>query len=347
MKEVLVVGGAGFIGSHLQESLNSRGSRVTIIDLLLERVHGNGAVKSFQDFFQIDSRDSKHMTDVLSGKKFTEIFFLASDTSTGSSLEEIDSHVSQNTTALAGLLRALSKNGIFPDRIVLTSSRAVYGEGHEINSLGEVTPLRSRTLDELESQAWLANRNQDREFFPNHFSSGANPSNVYGLTKLFQEDLLAIWCKANHVKYDIYRLQNVIGPGQAPNNSYSGIITTFCRQAINRERLKIFEGGMIIRDFVHVYDVVEALQIPLKQNHTHVDIGTGVPMRLHEIAEIISSICGLERPQTTDLFRIGDVNTAYAHSSSLSALSSSWHPRKIDDDVMIEILQYVRSNHAR
>jgi dTDP-L-rhamnose 4-epimerase len=347
MKEILVIGGAGFIGSHLQKSLKSKGLRVTIIDSLIERVHGKSPVQPNENFFRLDSRDALGIKEILDGKKFSEIYFLASDTSTGSSLEEIDQHVSQNTTALAGLLKALSINSFFPDRIVLTSSRAVYGEGHEIDSQGNVTPLRSRTIHELDSQMWLANRHQEKEFFPNYFVSHAIPSNIYGLTKKFQEDLLEIWCKSNEVKCDIYRLQNVIGPGQAPKNSYSGIITTFCTQAIAGQRLKIFEGGEIIRDFVHVSDVVEALQIPLRQNYDRVDIGNGSPMKLQSLAEMISSICGLETPEITNFFRHGDVSTAYAHPSSLRALSRTWRPRRIGEDVLAEILEYVRSDLAK
>ena len=340
--ETLVVGGAGFIGSHLLKQLKSRDSRTLVIDSLVERIHGTSPKPPSDHFYNVDSRKTANMTEVLRGHKFSEIYFLASDTSTGASLQEIDRHVSQNTTALAGLLKALSTNHQYPERFILTSSRAVYGEGHEIDSLGGIHPLRPRTITELESQLWTANRESNSKFKANLYLNGTNPNNVYGLTKLFQEELLKLWCEANHVKYDIYRLQNVIGPGQNPGNSYSGIITTFCSQAVAGRRLMIYEGGMITRDFVHVDDVAAVLQIPLRSGYTHVDIGTGESIKLLHIAEMISSICHNPEPEITNLFRVGDVCTAYADPHSLQALSGDWRPREIGFEVLREILNFVR-----
>ena len=343
MKETLVVGGAGFIGSHLIPKLKLRGQSVINVDSMLERVHGAPFNPPEGVFFEIDSRDAEKMAQILNGREIGEVYFLASDTSTGSSLHEVDSHVSQNTTALAGLLKALSQNNQTPERIVLTSSRAVYGEGHEKDSFGHIYPLRSRTLEELDSQKWAANRQPNCEFVPNHYLNRPNPTNVYGLTKLFQEELLGIWCKANGVPYNVYRLQNVIGPGQNPGNSYSGVVTFFCMQAILGNRLEIYEGGQIIRDFIHVDDVADALQIPLKQGYTHVDVGTGEAMLLKDMAQMISTICNLQEPIITDLYRIGDVGIAYADPNSLISLSQSWNPRKINREVLLDIVEYVRS----
>jgi dTDP-L-rhamnose 4-epimerase len=276
-------------------------------------------------------------------RHFSEIYFLASDTSTGSSLQEIDLHVSQNTSALAGILKYLNLTQRLPNRIVLTSSRAIYGEGHEINELGRIDSIRSRTMGELLEQQWTANRNPNSTFLPNSYLNFPNPNNVYGVTKLFQENLLTVWSEANGVKSDIYRLQNVIGPGQSPTNPYSGIITNFCMNAALGNTLQIFEGGTIIRDFVHVDDVAQALQIPLKNGFTHTDIGTYQPMRLAEIATKISQLCGTPAPEMVSDFRIGDVNTAYASRDSLIALSGHWTPRQIYSEVLQEILDHVRA----
>ena len=124
MRKVLIVGGAGFIGSQLQKQLKLNGLEVTVIDSFLQRVHGAVPGNLLGNVFNIDSRNPEEINHHLKNQSFGEIYFLASDTSTGSSLEEIDSHVSQNTSALAGLLRYLNITQAMPDRIVLTSSRA-------------------------------------------------------------------------------------------------------------------------------------------------------------------------------------------------------------------------------
>lgn len=344
MKNILIVGGAGFIGTQLQSSLRETDANVFVIDSLLERVHGSSPKIQVENFFRIDSRDPSRMLEILRLRVFDEIYFLASDTSTGESLYEIDNHVSQNTTAISGLLKALTESKRMPERIILTSSRAVYGEGHQIDISGKISALEPRKLTDLQFGLWFANRDEKQNFSPNHYKNSTNPNNVYGLTKLFQEKLLAIWCEANRVTYDIYRLQNVIGPGQSPKNSYSGVITTFCVQALSGNRLKIFENGEIIRDFVHVKDVVAALKIPLKDGFNCVDIGTGLPLKLSRIAEIISSECLIQEPELTNDFRVGDVCTAYADSSSLEGLSQFWTPRPIDVNVVNEILDFVRGD---
>ena len=104
----------------------------------------------------------------------------------------------------------------------------------------------------------------------------------------------------------------------------------------------IYEGGMITRDFVHVDDVAAVLQIPLRSGYTHVDIGTGESIKLLHIAEMISSICHNPEPEITNLFRVGDVCTAYADPHSLQALSGDWRPREIGFEVLREILNFVR-----
>jgi dTDP-L-rhamnose 4-epimerase len=341
--DILIVGGAGFIGTHLQKLLGMNGRDVTVLDSFLERVHGTKPLFNPKNTLKVDARNPEEIIGHLKNRHFSEIYFLASDTSTGSSLQEIDLHVNQNTSALAGILKYLNVTQKLPNRIVLTSSRAVYGEGHEINDLGKIDSIRSRTTGELLEQQWTANRNPNSTFLPNSFLNFPNPNNVYGVTKLFQENLLTVWSEANSVKSDIYRLQNVIGPGQSPTNPYSGIITNFCLNAALGNTLKVFEGGTIIRDFVHVEDVAKVLQIPLKVGFSHMDIGSYRPMRLIDIATKISQLCGSPAPEVVSDFRIGDVSTAYASPQSMVALSGHWRPREIDSEVLEEILDHVKA----
>ena len=346
MKKVLIVGGAGFIGSQLQKQLKLNDSKVTVIDSFLQRVHGAVPVNLPENVFNIDSRNPEEINHYLKNERFSEIYFLASDTSTGSSLDEIDSHVSQNASALAGLLRYLNITRAMPERIVLTSSRAVYGEGHQIDGNNFIELIKPRYLSQLRNRQWNENIKEGSKYLANCVFNTPNPNNVYGVTKLFQENLLRVWAIANGVKFDVYRLQNVIGPGQSPNNPYSGVITNFCKDAIIGKKLKVFEEGTIIRDFVHVEDVATVLQIPLKDGFTHIDIGNYKPVRLLDIARKISEYCYAPEPEVVADFRIGDVHTAHACPCSINALSRKWVPRNIDSFVLEEIVKYVRSFNA-
>jgi dTDP-L-rhamnose 4-epimerase len=342
MKKVLIVGGAGFIGSQLQKQLKLNGSEVTVIDSFLQRVHGEVPINLPENVFNIDSRNPEEINHYLNNERFYEIYFLASDTSTGSSLEEIDSHVSQNASALAGLLRYLNITRAMPDRIVLTSSRAIYGEGHQIGGDNLIELIKPRYLSQLKNRQWNKNINVGSKFLANCVFNTPNPNNVYGVTKLFQENLLRVWAIANAVKFDVYRLQNVIGPGQSPNNPYSGVITNFCKDATLGKKLKVFEDGTIVRDFVHVEDVAAVLQIPLKEGFTHIDIGNYKPIRLLDVARKISEYCSAPEPEVVSEFRIGDVHTAYACACSIKALSRNWVPRIIDLEVLGDIVKYVK-----
>lgn len=346
MTKALIIGGAGFIGSHLKKQLELSGTEVIVIDSFLQRVHGAAPFILPKNVFNADSRNPEDINQCLKNESFSEIYFLASDTSTGSSLEEIDLHVSQNASALAGLLKYLNITRAFPNRIVLTSSRAVYGEGHQIGKTNVVELNKPRSLSQLKNRQWICNINDGGKFLANCVLNIPNPNNVYGVTKLFQEELLRVWAISNGVKFDVYRLQNVIGPGQSPNNPYSGVITNFCKDAIIGKTLKVFEEATIIRDFVHVEDVAAVLQIPLKEGYTHVDIGNYEPIRLLDIAGMISTGCSIPEPEIVPEFRIGDVNTAYACACSIKALSRNWVPRNIDAKVIEEILKYVKDSHV-
>ena len=85
------------------------------------------------------------------------------------------------------------------------------------------------------------------------------PTNIYAATKLAQEHILAAWTAAHDTNLSVLRLQNVYGPGQSLTNSYTGIVALFARLAREQRPLEVYEDGRIVRDFVYIDDVVEAL----------------------------------------------------------------------------------------
>jgi dTDP-L-rhamnose 4-epimerase len=117
------------------------------------------------------------------------------------------------------------------------------------------------------------------------------------------------------VPLSILRLQNVYGAGQSLTNSYTGVLTFLARRALAGEAIEVFEGGGIIRDFVHVSDVAAALVAAVTQPgavHSPVDIGSGEPVTLAEAAAVIAELANAPAPVITDRYRLGDVRAAFA-----------------------------------
>jgi dTDP-L-rhamnose 4-epimerase len=139
------------------------------------------------------------------------------------------------------------------------------------------------------------------------------PTNIYAATKLAQEHILASWAAAHDTNLSVLRLQNVYGPGQSLTNSYTGIIALFARLAREGQMLEVYEDGRIVRDFVFIDDVVAALfaavNRPAAQRRC-LDIGSGVPTTIHEVARTIADICNAPEPVVVAKFRDGDVRAA-------------------------------------
>ena len=155
------------------------------------------------------------------------------------------------------MLDAFVRHGCIPGRVVLTSSRAVYGEGAWRDTNGRVVYPGQRSRAMLEAKQWDfpgltpvpsdATRTEPR------------PASIYGATKLTQELVLRAWALSFGVEIGLLRLQNVYGPGQSLSNPYTGIVSLFARLAKAKETIPVYEDGAIIRDFVFIDDVVQAV----------------------------------------------------------------------------------------
>jgi dTDP-L-rhamnose 4-epimerase len=175
-----------------------------------------------------------------------------------------------------------------------------------------------RTREDLEAGQWLP-RSPDGDLgapLPHDADQVTPaPTNVYAATKLTQEHILSTWCRAFHADLAVLRLQNVYGPGQAVHNSYTGVLTYFARQALAGETINVYEEGGIIRDFVHVRDVVEAIMLALAAPSgltCTLDIGSGVPLTLLDVAREVARAAQAPAPRTSQDFRMGDVRAAWA-----------------------------------
>ena len=327
---ILVTGGAGFIGCALSSDLISFGLDVVAVDSFLEQVHPTGERSEFLDtrvvLIKADIRDPVTWTALLTNYRPVVIIHLAAETGTAQSLTEASRHASVNVVGTTEMLDALARAEIRPERILLSSSRAVYGEGKwQDPATGENFYPAPRTHETLAAGHWVPTGPSGRPgvALPHRAAEVfSKPTSVYGSTKLTQEHILASWCGAFSVPLSILRLQNVYGEGQSPFNAYTGIINVFHRLARAGQSIPVYEDGLIGRDFVHVNDVVRAMMAILrsKGREDHLlDVGTGHETTILDAARAVAAINCAPEPHICGKFRDGDIRSAVADVTDLIA----------------------------
>jgi dTDP-L-rhamnose 4-epimerase len=330
---VLITGGAGFIGSALARRLVEAGRDVAVLDVLHPQVHRQNAVIDLPPSVRLFTGDVTHAPDcdaVLRLFRPSQVIHLAAETGTAQSLSEATRHGSVNVVGTTQLLDALSRADHVPDQFVLASSRAVYGEG-AWQSGSEVFYPGPRSHAQLVAGIWDPQGPTGDAAVPVPSCAGRTPprpTNIYAATKLAQEHIMAAWAAAHDTNLSVLRLQNVYGPGQSLTNSYTGIIALFARLARDGQALEVYEDGRIVRDFVYIDDVVSALFAALNQPAAQqrcLDIGSGVPTTIHEVAQQIADICTAPEPIVVAKFRDGDVRAARCEIDQ-AAEELDWRP---------------------
>jgi dTDP-L-rhamnose 4-epimerase len=251
------------------------------------------------------------------------VIHLAAETGTGQSLDEPSRHTDVNVTGTAVLFEALARQP--PERVILTSSRAVYGEGAWARPDGSLVWPGPRTRAMLESGQWdfpgLAPVASQADL------TAPVPSNIYGATKLAQEHLTACWTAARGIESSILRLQNVYGPGQSPINPYTGITTLFVQLAKAGKVIPVYEDGRIIRDFVFIDDVVRAVGAAASATgNVVVDVGSGAPASIAAMANLVAERFSAPSPQVTGQYRLGDVRHASCDMEASAWVREGRHP---------------------
>lgn len=320
----LVTGGAGFIGSALSTYLLEHFNRVIAFDNLLPQVHPSGKPAACfnpdVEIYREDIRSSDAWDRLLSSCKPDLVVHLAAETGTGQSLTSSTRHTSVNVVGTSTMLDAFTRHRQTPNRFLLCSSRAVYGEGAwqyvDGPDKGKVfyPGLRSRAM--LESHQW--DFPHAKPLPMNASSTERRPESIYGVTKSAQEDLLTLWCDAFESSLVILRLQNVYGVGQTPENPYTGIMSIFSKIAQRGGSIPLYEDGQVRRDFVYIDDVKDACirAIELEQApNKPIDIGSGRYTTIAEAARIISDHYHADKPCVTGEWRHGDVRHAWSDTS--------------------------------
>jgi dTDP-L-rhamnose 4-epimerase len=333
MTTCIVTGGAGFIGCATSSLLADRFDRVVALDVLHPAVHAvaqrPAALDPRVELRIGDVTDAGVWDALLADVRADVVLHLAAETGTGVSLTEATRHAHVNVVGTTQMLDAFVRHDALPSAVVLTSSRAVYGEGAWVRE-GVPLVVGQRSRAQLERQEWQP---AGAEALPHRADRvEPRPTSVYGATKLAQEHVLGAWALAMGVTPVVLRLQNVYGPGQSLTNPYTGIVPLFARLAREGLAVPVYEDGAIVRDFVHVTDVAAALAAAVDAATTGgalpegpVDIGSGVPTTVLELARTVAGHYGAPAPVVTGQFRDGDVRYACADPAAAAGLWG-WRP---------------------
>lgn len=326
MKKVLISGGAGFIGSHLALALLKKGYEITVLDNLSEQVHGKKpeadstlyhSIKEKVTFIKGDVTEVSSWEKAISGNEI--IVHLAAETGTGQSMYQAERYTKANIGGTAILLDYLVNNKHQVKKVLVASSRAIYGEGKYFSrELGFVYP-NSRLPDEMNRgnfEVTVPGASSPLELVATDEESKIHPSSVYGITKYNQEQMVMVVCASVNIAAVAFRYQNVYGPGQSLSNPYTGILSIFSTNIKNGKQINIFEDGKESRDFVFIDDVVNATILGIEKDEANGEIfnvGFGKPVSVLEVARELIKNYGMEVPlQISGNYRMGDIRHNFA-----------------------------------
>lgn len=327
-RQVLITGGAGFIGSHLADELLGHGYRVRALDNLSPQVHGGSCERPPYldpevELVVGDVRDPTTMREAMRGVDM--VYHLAAAVGVGQSMYEVAHYTSVNNLGTAVLLQELVERPV--ERLVVASSMSLYGEGLCRASDGSLVAGGERSLEQLREGDWELHGPDGLELEPVPTPETKAPSlaSVYALSKFDQERLCLMVGRAYRIPTVALRFFNVYGPRQALSNPYTGVLAIFASRLLNGNPPSIFEDGLQRRDFVNVRDVARACRLALEvpgAADSVFNVGSGNSYTVREIASRLADVmgCGYMEPEITGKYRVGDIRHCFADISRARAV---------------------------
>lgn len=320
-KQVLITGGAGFVGSHLADGLLQAGHRVRVLDDLTPQVHRDGPPDYLSSKVELvigDVRDPNRLRDVLAGVDV--IFHFAATVGVGQSMYEISRYMSVNTQGTAELLQAMLDSKHAPEKLIVASSMSIYGEGRYICSkCGRAASPSVRPVSQLKAGQWELHCNMchgELKPTPTGEDKPSEINSVYALSKRDQEELCLIFGRTYGIPVTALRFFNIYGTRQALSNPYTGVAAIFAARLINGQPPLVFEDGEQMRDFVSIHDIVRANLLAMERSESDgevINVGCGKPITIRRVAEILTSSLGQNvEPVITQKYRAGDIRHCYA-----------------------------------
>jgi dTDP-L-rhamnose 4-epimerase len=349
-RNVLITGGAGFIGSHLADRLLALGHRVRVLDALDEQVHPHRERPPYLsaecELMAGDVRDPERVAEALRG--MDTVVHLAAAVGVGQSMYEIARYVDTNVQGTAVLLQELLKVRDSVSKLLVASSMSVYGEGAwRCTSCGN-QPLRiRRERDDLLAGRWdpvCSVCSHPLSPAPTSEAAVSDPTSIYAISKQAQEELVLTFGHSFEIPSIALRFFNVYGPRQALSNPYTGVVAIFAARLLNDQPPLVFEDGHQTRDLVHVSDLVEAHVLALESDRVGAqlfNVGTGQPASIADLAIELAAVLKKEIPPLiTNRYRDGDIRHCFA-DVSLIRDRLGFRPRVLLSDGLVGLLDWL------
>lgn len=320
-EKILITGGAGFIGNAIIKQLYKEDRYdLVVLDCLSSQIHGENPeyselYKEIRDkctFIYGNVTDKNDCEKALNDIDY--IIHLAAETGTGQSMYEVNHYNEVNVMGLSNILEIVLKRKLHLKKIVLSSSRAVYGEGRYLCSTDGIVYPDSRDVNKIiakDFSVYCPICHEKVELLKTNESTKLKPISVYAYTKLAQEAMLKVVCSSMEIPYTIFRYQNVYGPGQSLKNPYTGILSIFSTLLLTNKTLNIFEDGRESRDFIYIDDVARGTICAInndRANNECFNLGSGIGTTVIEIAEILKRYYqSASKIEITGDFRKGDI----------------------------------------
>jgi dTDP-L-rhamnose 4-epimerase len=350
---ILVTGGAGFIGSHLVDALVERGHRVRVLDAVVSQVHPTGEPRYLNpaaEFLRGDVCDNPLLAQALDGADV--VYHEAAEVGVGQSMYEIQRYVRANNLGTAALLEAIVQRKSRIRKLVVASSMSIYGEGAYRDADGKVVFPGIRPSGQLMSRQWeLVCPRTGAPLTPigTPEEKPLAPTSIYAVTKQDQEQFCLVVGRAYNIPTVALRYFNVYGPRQALSNPYTGVCAIFSSRLLNDQPPLIYEDGRQTRDFVHVSDIVQANLRALETDrgdYQAFNIGTGVATPVTQVATLLARGLGKTiEPEITGKYREGDIRHCVADISRAQSLLG-YQPRVMLEAGIPELLAWGKEQEA-
>jgi dTDP-L-rhamnose 4-epimerase len=352
---VLITGGAGFIGSHLGDRLLAGGHRVRAFDNLDPQVHGDGARPSYLDpeieLVDGDVRDHEAVGRALEG--IDTVVHFAAAVGVGQSMYEIERYTSINAIGAAVLLEELVARRDAIRKLLVASSMSIYGEGQYRNPKTGERGLAPglRPEGQLAARDWevRAEDGTALEPEPTAETKPLLPTSIYAIGKRDHEEMALAVGAAYGIPAVALRFFNAYGERQALSNPYTGVAAIFASRVLNDRPPLVFEDGNQTRDFIDVRDVARCCALALTRDGADgrtVNVGTGVATSVREVATAIAEGLGKEiEPEVVNQYRAGDIRHCYA-DTQLARELLEFEPELDFDRGLSDLLAWLETQEA-
>lgn len=306
---ILITGGGGLIGQEIARKHLSEGDKVYIYDTRVNPYNTyENLVGEDITFLGLENFLVRNRVDVISHQ--------AAFVGVGQSQYEIEKYVKNNVGFTAELLDILVRRKIKNVRLTLAGSMGPYGDRPE-----NVCAYEEQTL---------------------------RPESIYAVTKMTQEELFRVFCDTYDVTGVSLRYFSVYSTTQSPLNPYTGIMSVIANMLLNKEELEIYDNGQQTRDMINVKDIAKAhflaTRAKLDSTFTAINVGTGHPVAVEYIAEVMSERISPNKNIRFNMqHRLGDIMHMRADTSRAESLLGFYPDHNIHDDVL-EYCDFINEN---